>query len=87
MGVDAGSRRRKVELPLSSTRSGGVPSLIETLTQAMLAVRPEIDPIYLLKPGELREAFADWRVIAQRERWLDDEGWQRAVASLVVQRP
>jgi len=40
-----------------------------------------------LKSGELTAAFAGWRVIAQRETWLEGEGWQRVVASLVVQRP
>lgn len=67
-------------------KPGGV-LIIETLTRAMLTRRPEIDPIYLLEPGELQAAFADWHVIAQRETWLNDEDWQRAVASLVVQRP
>jgi tellurite methyltransferase len=67
-------------------KPGGV-LIVETLTRAMLAVRPDINPVYLLEPGELQTAFADWRVIAQRETWLADGGWQRAVASLAVQRP
>jgi tellurite methyltransferase len=67
-------------------KPGGV-LIIETLTHEMLTVRPDIDPIYLLKPGELCAAFEDWRVVAQRETWLNDEGWQRAVAGLVGRRP
>ncbi len=78
--------RRLWPLYRRALKPGGV-LIIETLTRAMLAVRPEIDPIYLLEPGELRAAFEDWRVVAQRETWLDDEGWQRAVAGLAVQRP
>jgi tellurite methyltransferase len=78
--------RRLWPLYRRALKPGGV-LIIETLTCAMLALRPDIDPSYLLEPGELQSAFADWCVIAQRETWLDDEGWRRAVASLVVQRP
>jgi len=66
-------------------KPGGV-LIIETLTHEMLTVRPDIDPIYLLKPGELGAAFEDWQVVTQRETWLNDEGWLRAVAGLVGRR-
>lgn len=78
--------RRLWPLYRRALKPGGV-LIVETLTRAMLALRPEIDPVYLLEPGELRSAFAGWRVITHRETWLDEGGWRRAVASLVVQRP
>ena len=40
---------------------------------------PPLNPAYLLAPGELRAAFADWEILAERE----DE--QRA--AIVAQRP
>ena len=61
--------------------------IIETLTEDMVSVRPDIDPVYLLKSGELRAAFQDWDIVTYREKWIDQEGWQRAVASLVARRP
>ena len=66
-------------------KPGGV-LIIETLTEEMLTGRPDIDPTYLLKPGELYTAFQDWTVLTYREGWVDQDGWQRAVASLVVRQ-
>ena len=67
-------------------RPGGV-LIVETLTRDMASIRPDIDPVYLLEPGELRAAFQDWNIVTYREGWRDDEGWRRAVASLVARRP
>jgi tellurite methyltransferase len=67
-------------------RPGGV-LIIETLTQDILSLHPDIDPAHLLKPGELRAAFQDWDIVTYREEWIDQEGWHRAVASLVARRP
>ncbi len=62
--------------------------LIETFTQDMLAVKGEIDPQYLLEPGELRAAFQDWDILVYREGWVNsDHGNRRAVASLAARRP
>ncbi len=63
-------------------KPGGV-LIFETMTRAMLTVRPESNPAHLLAPGELSAAFADW------ERLIDFEGWHgnRAVAQLVARRP
>jgi SAM-dependent methyltransferase len=42
-------------------KPGGI-LIVETLTQDMLAIQPDIDPAFLLKPGELLLAFnAIWR--------------------------
>jgi tellurite methyltransferase len=67
-------------------KPGGV-LIVETLTQDMLNIRPDIDPAHLLKPGELRAAFQDWDIVTYREEWIDQEGWYRAMASLVARRP
>ncbi len=66
---------------------GGI-LFFETLTQEMRQTNPEIDPIYLLEPGELRRAFLDWEILVYRENWIDtDREHPRPVASLVVRRP
>lgn len=73
-------------------KPGGI-LFIECLTDAMLSVHPEIDPNYLLKPGELQAAFID----SPREIELDIlfyyEGWtsspdmhRRSTAALVARR-
>ena len=68
-------------------RPGGI-LVIETLSQEMGAMRPDIDPQYLLQPGELQAAFSDWRILAYREGWVESETRHpKAVASLVACRP
>ena len=68
-------------------RPGGI-LVIETLMQAMHAIRPDIDPQYLLHPGELQAAFDDWQILAYREGWVETETRHpKAVASLVARRP
>lgn len=37
--------------------------LIESFNPAQRARRPNADPSYFLQPGELREAFRDWRIL------------------------
>ena len=61
--------------------------VFESLTLDMLESNPEIDPLYLLAPGELKRAFDDLQVLVYREGWiLDDRGRSRAVASLVARK-
>jgi SAM-dependent methyltransferase len=68
-------------------RPGGI-LVIETLTQEMQGLRPDIEPQYLLRPDELRAAFADWEIMAYREGWVEtDTRHAKAVASLVTRRP
>ena len=62
--------------------------VFETLTQAMRTKMPDVDPAYLLQPGELRHAFADWDILVYREGWTSPgDAWHRASASLVARRP
>jgi tellurite methyltransferase len=65
-------------------RPGGI-LVFESLTLDMLEQSPDIDPKYLLAPGELRGAFQDMQILVYREGWiLDDRGHSRAVASLLA---
>ena len=59
--------------------------MIETLTQEMLSIQPDIDPNYLLSPGELLEAFSGkLEIVDYREGWIPGEHEHpRAVASLL----
>ncbi len=68
-------------------KPGGV-LVLETLTVKMRETMPEIDPAYLLQPGELREVFQDWDILVYREGWVtSDRGHQKAVASMIARRP
>jgi tellurite methyltransferase len=68
-------------------RSGGV-LIFESLTRDTLIYRPDFNPDFLLAPGELRHAFADWEVLVHREGWINPgREHPRAVASLVARRP
>jgi SAM-dependent methyltransferase len=68
-------------------RPGGV-LIIETLTIETLRARPDYNSAYLLQPGELRQAFANWEVLVYHEGWVEVENHSpRAVASLVARRP
>ncbi len=68
-------------------KPGGV-LVFETLTQANRTRWPDLNPDHLLRPGELRAAFADWEVLRYREGWFgQDCGRPRAVASLVARKP
>jgi tellurite methyltransferase len=68
-------------------RPGGI-LVIETLTQEMHSLRPDIDPSYLLHPGELKAAFGDWQILAEREGWVESgTRHPKAVASLIARRP
>ena len=68
-------------------RPGGI-LVIETLMQEMHNIRPDIDPQYLLHPGELKAAFKDWQILTYREGWVETETRHpKALASLIACRP
>jgi SAM-dependent methyltransferase len=65
-------------------RPGGL-LVIETLLQAMRERQPDIDPAYLLAPGELKEAFSDLEILVYKEGWeATAQGHPRAVSSLIA---
>jgi len=70
----------------TALRPGGL-LLVETLTEETRSVRPDIEPRYLLRPGELRAAFRHWEVVTHREEWTVRNGQRWAVACLVARRP
>lgn len=66
---------------------GGV-LIFETLTVEMLEIQPNIDPQYLLQPGELLEGFRDFEILVYREGFqVSRSRGQSAVASLVARKP
>ncbi len=68
-------------------RPGGL-LFFETLTEGMLKVKPDLEPSFLLAPGELRQAFADWEILRYEEGWTQsDHGREKAVASLLARLP
>jgi SAM-dependent methyltransferase len=68
-------------------RPGGI-LMIETLTQDMLSIKPDIEPSYLLQPGELVQAFCDLEILAYHEgKRISRDGRISAVASLVARFP
>lgn len=67
-------------------RLGGV-LVFETLTQDMLVDNPDLEPAYLLAPGELLQAFTGWEVLAYREGWISSErGSRKAVAGIIARK-
>ncbi len=67
-------------------KPGGV-LVFETLTVGMREVLPDIAAPYLLRPGELREAFKDWDILVYREGWVtSDRGNEKAIASMIARR-
>lgn len=66
-----------------SLRIGGI-LIFETLTIDMRLRSPDVDPQYLLSPGELRQAFPELEILDYSEGWeTSDSGNPRAIASLV----
>jgi SAM-dependent methyltransferase len=71
----------------SLLKPGGV-LIFESLLEDIHLKRPDINPDFLLRPGELRQAFAAWEVLVYREGWVEMEGHKpRAVASMVARPP
>ncbi len=62
--------------------------IVETLTQEMKQINPEIDPKYLLYENELRTAFSDWEVLSYHEGWTQTNTQHpRSVACLAARNP
>lgn len=68
-------------------KPGGI-LIYETLTIDMQVIHPEIDPEFLLLPGELAQAFPGLQTITYKEGWQNlHSRHPRPVASLVARRP
>lgn len=71
---------------IRALQPGGV-LVFETLTIAMRELRPDIDPEFLLQPGELLAAFPGLEVLDYREGWDSGRrGHRRATASLIARK-
>lgn len=69
----------------SSLRRGGL-LVFETLTVAHLRWKPDFNPEFLLRSGELLELFSGLRVIKYREIDLQTDRGPRSVASLIARK-
>ena len=85
--------QRDLWLPMTQGLKIGGVMFIECLTVDILSIHPEIDPNFLLKPGELQQAFLLSDIESKLEIIHYYEGWQstdkshpRAVASLIARR-
>lgn len=68
-------------------KPGGI-LMVETLTEQILEVKPEIPENRLLKPGELHGIFPELEPLVCFEGWIEsDHGKRKAVASLVARKP
>ena len=62
--------------------------VFETLTQDMRTHQPDIEPEFLLAPGELHKAFSTLEIQSYFEGWTEsDSGHPRAVACLLARKP
>jgi tellurite methyltransferase len=65
-------------------KPGGI-IIIETLTQKMQVLKPELDKKFLLADGELAGRFKDWTTLQYFEGWMSNStGEKKAVASLIA---
>jgi hypothetical protein len=69
----------------AALRPGGT-LVYQTLTQDMRSIHPDIEPQYLLAPGELRGAFPGLEILLYREGWEDAESDHRKAAASLVAR-
>jgi SAM-dependent methyltransferase len=70
----------------AALKPGGL-LIIESLTWEMRSLKPEIDPAFVLSPGELRRMADGMDLLVYREGWIQTEDRQTAVASLVARQP
>jgi SAM-dependent methyltransferase len=67
-------------------KPGGI-LIFETLTQEMLSIHPDINPLYLLSSGELLHGFPELETLVYHEGWVENATQHpRAVASLVASK-
>lgn len=58
--------------------------VIETLTIDMRKIHKDINEKYLLSAGELAREFSDLEILVAREGWIERDGKQSAIASLIA---
>lgn len=61
--------------------------VLETLNTGILTVRPDIQPEFLLQPGQLVEYFSGWDILDAREGWFEtDSGKRKSIGSIIARR-
>jgi SAM-dependent methyltransferase len=70
----------------TALRDGGV-LVFETFTTAQQRLGPPHNPAFLLRPGELREAFRDLELIEYQEGRFEAESGPAHLARLLARRP
>lgn len=70
---------------IEGLKPGGL-LIYETMTTDMLKFRPEFNPDFLLRHGELFNMFRELRVIKYREAILRSNSSKRALASLIASK-
>jgi len=85
--------QRDLWIPMTQGLKVGGVLMIECLTEEMLTIHKEINPTFLLKPDELKQAFLNGEIGKSLEIVFYYEGWQstvkshsRAIASLIARR-
>jgi tellurite methyltransferase len=85
--------QRDLWLPIQRGLKPGGLLFMECLTVEMLSAHPDIDPTYLLKPGELQRACINSPLAISLEILYYYEGWftsssahRRATAALIARR-
>jgi SAM-dependent methyltransferase len=62
--------------------------IFETMNVDILALKPDIDPVYLLQPGELRAAFSNWDILDYYEGLLrDSRNMNRPIVRMAARQP
>ena len=85
--------QRDLWAPIANGLKKGGVLFIECLMEDMLSIHPEINPAFLLKPGELQQAFLQANLGKNMEILYYTEGWRptgtshpRSTSSLVARR-
>lgn len=85
--------QRDLWLPIANGLKKGGVLFVECLTDDMLSLHPEINPMYLVKPDELYQSFTHGELVDKLEilyyhqgKWLESSSHHRVTASLVARR-
>lgn len=60
--------------------------IFETMDVGILKVKPDINPLFLLQPGQLLQKFSGWDILDEREGWFKTDGGKRKSISSIVAR-
>jgi SAM-dependent methyltransferase len=68
-------------------KPGGI-LFLETLTEEIITIKPDIDPVYLLKHHEILELLKGWDILYHVEGWLSTNAQKKKpIASVIARKP